>query len=80
MRDSVEMEWEGIPAVAIVHEALAGSARSMKTISKMPNYPFLEIKFPLPPVGVWTDEQIAHVCDELLPEIVHQLTNPVEGP
>ena len=74
------MEWEGIPSVAIVHEALAGSANSMRMISKMPKYPFVEIKFPLPPVGAWTPEQITALCEELEPQIVHQLTNPVEGP
>lgn len=80
MRDAVELEWVGIPAIAIVHEALAGSANSMKTISKMPNYPFAEIKFPLPPVGVWTPEEIEALCDELLPQIERQLTEPVPGP
>lgn len=80
MRDAVEMEWEGIPSAVIVHEALAGSAAAMKTISKMPKYPALEIKFPLPPVGVWTDEEIETLCQELVPQIVHQLTHEVEGP
>jgi hypothetical protein len=68
LRDSLEMEWAGIPSVAIVHEALAGSANSMRVISKMPDYPFLEVRFPLPPL-----------CTELLPKIVDQLTKPLPG-
>jgi hypothetical protein len=79
LRDSLEMEWAGIPSVAIVHEALAGSANSMRVISKMPDYPFLEVHFPLPPVGVWTADQIDALCDELLPKIVDQLTKPLPG-
>jgi hypothetical protein len=73
------MEWAGIPSVAIVHEALAGSANSMRVISKMPDYPFLEVRFPLPPVGVWTSEEVEALCDELLPKIVDQLTKPLPG-
>jgi hypothetical protein len=79
LRDSLEMEWAGIPSVAIVHEALAGSANSMRVISKMPDYPFLEVRFPLPPVGVWTADDIEALCDELLPKIVDQLTKPLPG-
>ena len=71
------MEWVGIPSVAIVHEALAGSANAMRVISKMPDYPYLEVGFPLPPVGVWTSEQIDALCDQLLPQIVDQLTKPL---
>jgi hypothetical protein len=79
LRDSLEMEWAGIPSVAIVHEALAGSANSMRVISKMPDYPFVEVRFPLPPVGVWTPDQIDALCDELVPKIVDQLTKPLPG-
>ena len=73
------MEWAGIPSVAIVHEALAGSANSMRVISKMPDYPFLKVRFPLPPVGVWTEEEIEDLCSELLPKIIDQLTKPLPG-
>jgi hypothetical protein len=73
------MEWAGIPSVAVVHEALAGSANAMRVISKMPDYPFLEVKFPLPPVGIWSSEQIESLCDELIPQIVEHLTKQVPG-
>jgi hypothetical protein len=79
LRDSIEMEWAGIPSVAIVHEALSGSANSMRIISKMPEYPYLEVKFPLPPVGAWTAEQIDELVDELLPQMIDQLTKPLPG-
>jgi hypothetical protein len=38
------------------------------------------VKFPLPPVGPWTDDEVEALCEELVPQIIHQLTNPVEGP
>ena len=73
------MEWAGIPSVAIVHEALSGSANSMRVISKMPEYPYLLVHFPLAPVGIWSEEQIDALCDELIPQIVDQLTKPLPG-
>jgi hypothetical protein len=78
VRDAIEMEWEGIPAVAIVHEDLAGSANAMKKISKMEDYPFIEIKKPLPAVGEWTDEEIDALCDSLVPQIEAHLTGPTD--
>jgi hypothetical protein len=76
LRDAIEMEWEGIPAVAIVHEDLAGSANAMKKISKMEDYPFIEIRKPLPAVGEWTDEEIEALCEALVPQIEAHLTAP----
>jgi hypothetical protein len=80
LRDAIELEWAGLPAVAVVHEALAGSADAMRLMSGMPQYPFLEVKFPLPPVGPWTPEQVDELCDELLPHVIEQLTHDVPGP
>jgi hypothetical protein len=80
LRDAIELEWQGIPAVAVVHEVLAGSADAMRLMSGMPLYPFLEVKFPLSPVGPWTDAEVDALCDELLPGIIDQLTHDVAGP
>jgi hypothetical protein len=80
LRDAIELEWAGLPAVAVVHEALAGSADAMRLMSGMPHYPFLEVNFPLPPVGPWTVEQVEAVCEELLPGVIEQLTRDVAGP
>jgi hypothetical protein len=74
LRDAIEMEWAGIPAVAIVHEALAGSADAMKKMSKMPDYPYAKIPYPTPPTGIWPDAQCAAVVDALLPQVLEQLT------
>jgi len=80
LRDAVEMEWAGIPAAVVIHEALAGSADAMKQISRMPNYPYVIVGASLPAVGTWTDQETDAICDELLPQIVELLTNPVPGP
>jgi hypothetical protein len=74
LRDAVEMEWAGIPAVAIVHEALSGSADAMRKMSKMPDYPYIRIPYPTPPTGVWPEDQCSALAEQLLPQIVERLT------
>ena len=56
------MEWVGIPSVAIVHEALAGSADAMKKMSRMPDYPYVKIPYPTQPTGIWPDSDLLHVA------------------
>ena len=68
------MEWAGIPAVAIVHEALSGSADAMRKMSKMPDYPYIKIPYPTPPTGVWPEDQCKALAGQLLPQIVERLT------
>jgi hypothetical protein len=72
-RDAIEMEWEGIPSVAIVHTALAGSAQAMRRMSKMDDYHLLEVDYPLGPTSVWSPQQIESAADALLPQIVARL-------
>ena len=62
LRDSVELEWAGIPSVAIVHEAMAGSARAMARVSGMPDYAFVTVPYPHIPLAVWTDDEIDEVA------------------
>ena len=74
MRDAVELEWSGIPSVAVVHQAMYGSARAIARISGMPEYPFLTVDYPHVPLAVWTDEEIDEVARDLAPQIVALLT------
>jgi hypothetical protein len=74
VRDSIEMDWAGIPAVAVVHEALSGSADAMASISHMPGYGYVMVRFPVQPTGIWTEPECDAIADELVPAIVSQLT------
>jgi hypothetical protein len=76
LRDAVELEWSGIPSVAVVHHAMYGSARAIARISGMPEYPFLTVDYPHVPLAVWTDEEIDEVARDLTPQIVELLTRP----
>jgi hypothetical protein len=74
LRDAVELEWSGIPTVAVVHQAMHGSARAIAGISGMPEYPFLIVDYPHVPLAVWSDEEIDEVARDLAPRIIGLLT------
>ena len=74
MRDSVELEWAGVPSVAIVHESMAGSARAMARVSGMADYEFCTVPYPHIPLAVWTDDEIDEVARLLAPQLLARLT------
>jgi len=75
LRDAVELEWSGITTVAVVHNAMHGSAQAIARISGMPDYEFLTVDYPHVPLAVWTDEEIDEVATDLAPKIVALLTS-----
>ena len=70
----MELEWAGIPSVAVVHKAMYGSAKAVARISGMPDYPYLTVDYPHIPLAIWTDEEIAEVASDLAPKILELLT------
>ena len=74
MRDSVELEWAGIPSVAIVHESMEGTARAMARVSGMADYGFCTVAYPHIPLAVWTDDEIDEVARALAPQLLARLT------
>ena len=74
MRDSVELEWAGIPSVAVVHQSMEGTARAMARVSGMPDYGFVTVDYPHIPLAVWTAEEIDDVARQLTPKLIARLT------
>jgi hypothetical protein len=74
LRDAVELEWAGIPSVAVVHHTMAGTARAMSRVSGMPDYEYLTVDYPHVPLAIWTADEIAEVARELAPQIIGLLT------
>ena len=70
------MEWAGIPAVAVVHEALSGSADAMLMLSGMKDYPYVRVHFPIQPTALWSPEECDAVAEAILPEILDRLIAP----
>lgn len=74
MRDSVELEWEAIPSVAIVHASMEGTAKAMARVSSMPDYGFVTVGYPHIPLAVWTPEEIDEIAREVTPRLIQRLT------
>lgn len=74
MRDAVELEWVGIPSVAVVHHSMAGTAAAMARVSGMPAYRYLTVDYPHVPLAIWTADEIAEVARELAPRVADLLT------
>ncbi len=71
MRDAIELEWNGVPSVAIIAEPLVGSAEAMKKLSGMPDYPYIVVPYP---VGSMSPEEIRNRAKEITPRIIELLT------
>ena len=41
VRDAMELEWEGIPSVALVHEDMLPAVRAMIRLAGMPDYRYV---------------------------------------
>ena len=74
MRDSVELEWDKVPSVAIVHASMEGTAKAMAKVSGMPDYGFVTVGYPHIPLAVWTTDEINDIARELAPKLIERLT------
>ncbi len=75
MRDAIELEWQGIPSVAIVHQAMSGSAQAIARVSGMGEYGFITVDYPHVPLAVWSAEEIDEIAHEVAPKVLAHLTS-----
>jgi hypothetical protein len=73
LRDAVELEWEGIPTVCIVHRELRDSAAAIARISGHPDYPMITVDYPYIPTATWSDPEIATLARDLAPQVAVML-------
>ena len=73
VRDATELEWAGIPAVAIVHELLLGAADAIRSISRMEDYPVVTVGLPAAPTSPWTDEVLEQVMEDVFDDVIGRL-------
>jgi len=76
LRDAVELEWEGIPSVCIVHHELRESAGAIARISGHPDYPMITVGYPYIPTATWSDDEITTLARELAPRVRDLLLAP----
>jgi hypothetical protein len=72
LRDAIELEWAGVPSIALIHQAVRGSAESMARLSGFPDYDFLIVDYPWTPTAVWSDEEVRELARVLAPKILEK--------
>ena len=60
--------------MAIVHEAMSGSARAMAKVSGMDEYAFVTVDYPHVPLAVWTAEEIQEIAQATAPKVLAHLS------
>jgi len=74
MRDAVDLEMAGIPAVCIVHTALVPAVRAMAALMGRPDYPIVVVDYPHNPTAVWTKEEAVALATEIAPAVRARLS------
>ena len=77
MRDAVELEWEGIPSLPIIHSSVRGSAESMAKLSGVADYPFLIVDYPYIPTAFWADQEVEKLAGEITDSVIAMLTRGI---
>ncbi len=67
MLDGILFEKHGVPAVAIVTDALAESGKAMAQAWGLPNYKFLTVPHP---IANLTEEELDRCAREVVPKVV----------
>lgn len=74
MRDALDLEAAGIPAVCVVHTALVPAVRALARLVGVPDYPIVEVGYPLNPTAVWSAEEAHGLAEQVLDEVRERLT------
>jgi hypothetical protein len=74
LRDAIELEWAGVPAVAIVHQTMEGTAKAMALVSGMPDYPFITLGYPHVPLAGWSEDEVRVAAEKVVDAVRRRLT------
>jgi len=74
MRDALDLEAAGIPAVCIVHSALEPAVRAMARLVGADDYPVIVIDYPHNPTAMWTKEEAAELAAQVVDAVRLRLT------
>ena len=74
MRDALDLEATGIPAVCIVHSALEPAVRAMARLVGADDYPVIIIDYPHNPTAVWTPEESLALAAQVVDAVRLRLT------
>ena len=68
IRDAMELEWAGIPSVALVHEDMLPAVDAMTRLAGMPDYPYVVVGRARTSLCDWDDANVAAVAKEIAAE------------
>ena len=66
MRDALDLEAVGIPAVCVVHTALVPAVRALARLVGVPDYPIVEVGYPLNPTAMWSVDEANALAGQVL--------------
>jgi hypothetical protein len=75
VRDAIDLERAGIPAVPVVHEALYGSARTIAGIAGLPKFPFATVTYPHMSLANWDEAECREVAENVVEDVVRLLVS-----
>jgi hypothetical protein len=65
MRDALDLEAAGIPAVCVVHDALVPAVKALAQFLGAVDYPVVTVGYPHDPSGHWTKEEAFELAEQI---------------
>jgi hypothetical protein len=69
VRDAMELEWEGIPSVALVHEDMLPGVQAMTRLAGMPDYRYVVVDRGRTSLCDWDDATVESVASQVAGEV-----------
>jgi hypothetical protein len=73
MRDALDLEAKGIPAVSVVHTALVPAVRVIAEIVGRPDYEIVTVDYPHAPVATWPKEEAQEIARDIADAVRRRL-------
>jgi hypothetical protein len=74
MRDALDLEAAGIPAVCVVHEALVPAVQALCRLLGAADYPFVTVGYPLNPTAMWDADEVSALAAQIREGVRDRLT------
>jgi len=74
MRDALDLEAAGIPAVCLVHTALVPAVRALCKLMGASDDPFVIVDYPYNPTGNWTVDECNALANQVIDGVRLRLT------
>jgi hypothetical protein len=74
LRDALDLEAVGIPAVVVVHRELVPAVQALARLLGAPDYPFVIVDYPASPNGMWSADEANQIAADILDAVRAGLT------